>query len=332
VSFQAIAIPITQGRFTYVTEHAIEVKALRKSFGNQRVLDGISFEVPRGSVFCLLGPNGAGKTTTVRILSTLIPADEGQAAVAGFDVAHQGAKVRASIGLTGQFSAVDTSLTGEENLQMIGRLLHLKKAKNRRVATELLEQFDLVDAAGKLVSSYSGGMKRRLDLAMSLVGKPKVIFLDEPTTGLDPRSRRTMWTIVRQLIAAGTSILLTTQYLEEADQLADQVAVLNNGSLVAQGTPSDLKRQVGNGHVSLKFATSEALAAAHQLFADAECSDDTLELRISSDGSINSLRAILDRFHDDSVRVESVAINTPTLDDVFFKLTGTEVAPEGTKQ
>jgi ABC-2 type transport system ATP-binding protein len=223
----------------------ISVSGLRKAYGDNQVLNGIDFEVAPGEIFALLGPNGAGKTTTVQILSTLLPADGGDLKVAGHDVAREPDAVRAAIGVTGQFSAVDGLLTGTENLRLMADLHHLGRAEGKRRTRELLARFDLEDAAGKPANTYSGGMKRRLDLAMCLVGDPRVIFLDEPTTGLDPRSRLAVWAIIRELVAAGVSVLLTTQYLEEADQLARRVAVLHRGSLVAQGTPADLKAQVG---------------------------------------------------------------------------------------
>jgi ABC-2 type transport system ATP-binding protein len=233
----------------------IQVHGLRKSYGRQVVLDGIDFEVAQGTVYSLLGPNGSGKTTTIQILSTLISADDGDVRVAGHDLSREPDAVRAAIGVTGQFSAVDKFLTGEENLVLMADLRHMGKREGRRRAAELLDRFDLAEAAGKPVSTYSGGMQRRLDLAMTLVGDPRIIFLDEPTAGLDPRSRRTMWQIVRGLVASGVTIFLTTQYLEEADQLADRIAVLDHGKLVAQGTAAELKRLVPGGHISLQFAT-----------------------------------------------------------------------------
>src|SRR5437879_6506428 len=241
------------------TRAAIRVTGLRKSFGTQVVLDGIDLEVAEGTVFALLGPNGAGKTTIVRILSTLISADGGDVRIAGHDVAREADAVRAVIGVTGQFSAVDGLFTGEENLRLMADLRHLGKAAGRRRVDELLERFDLVDAAAKPVATYSGGMRRRLDLAMTLVGDPRIIFLDEPTTGLDPRSRHTMWQIIRELVASGVTILLTTQYLDEADQLADRIAVLDRGKLVAQGTPDELKRRIPGGHIRLQFADARGL-------------------------------------------------------------------------
>src|ERR1041385_1985000 len=243
---------------------AIAVSGLRKAYGDKTVLDGIDIRVAAGTIFSLLGPNGAGKTTAVNILSTLISADAGQARIAGHDVTGEAQAVRAAIGVTGQFSAVDGLITGEENMLLMADLHHLSKSEGRRVTAELLERFDLVEAAKKPASTYSGGMKRRLDIAMTLVGSPRIIFLDEPTTGLDPRSRHTMWQIIRNLVAGGVTILLTTQYLEEADLLADRIAVLDQGKLVAQGTPDELKRRIPGGHIRLQFASANGLElAAH---------------------------------------------------------------------
>ncbi|MGW2997351.1 ATP-binding cassette domain-containing protein, partial [Streptomyces sp. NPDC001193] len=237
---------------------AVSTTALRKSYGDKTVLDGVDLHIPAGSVFALLGPNGAGKTTVVKILSTLISADGGQARVAGHDIAASPEGVRAAIGVTGQFSAVDGLITGEENMLLMADLHHLSRSEGRRVAAELLERFDLVEAAGKPASTYSGGMKRRLDIAMTLVGKPRIIFLDEPTTGLDPRSRHNMWQIIRELVTDGVTVFLTTQYLEEADQLADRIAVLNNGRIAAEGTAEELKRLIPGGHVRLRFSDPAA--------------------------------------------------------------------------
>src|SRR6185437_15537831 len=231
-----------------MTTTAIAVQGLRKAFGDKPVLDGIDFDVPAGTVFSLLGPNGAGKTTTVNVLTTLLKADAGTVRIAGHDIATETRAVRGLVGVTGQFAAVDELLTGQENLQLMADLKHLGAAEGKRVTTELLERFDLAESAQKLASTYSGGMRRKLDLAMTLVGNPQIIFLDEPTTGLDPRSRRTMWEIVRELVADGVTIFLTTQYLDEADQLADRIAVLDQGRLVAHGTPGELKSQIPGSH------------------------------------------------------------------------------------
>jgi len=274
---------------------ALSAVGLRKSFGDKTVLDGIDLNVAEGTIFSLLGPNGAGKTTTVRILSTLITADGGDVRVAGHDVARDADAVRAAIGVTGQFSAVDDLLTGEENLVLIADLHHLGRREGRRRAAELLQRFDLADAATKTAATYSGGMRRRLDVAMTLVGDPRIIFLDEPTTGLDPRSRRAMWGIVRELVAGGATIFLTTQYLEEADQLADRIAVLDGGKLVAEGTADELKRLIPGAHIRLRFTDESGLGAAASGFDGSSRDDEALTLRIPSDGSVDAVRAALDR-------------------------------------
>jgi ABC-2 type transport system ATP-binding protein len=301
---------------------AIAVSGLRKAFGDKVVLDGIDLDVRAGTVFSLLGPNGAGKTTTVNVLTTLMKADGGTACVAGHDVAAEAKAVRAVIGVTGQFAAVDELLTGQENLQLMVDLNRVGTADGRRVVTRLLERFDLVESAQKMVSTYSGGMRRKLDLAMTLVGNPRIIFLDEPTTGLDPRSRRTMWTIIRELVADGVTIFLTTQYLEEADQLADRIAVLDHGRLVAQGTPGELKRRLPGTHVRLRFTTVAELDAAARVFNDSTRDDDALTLRVPGDGGTKSLRAMLDRLDEYSISAEEFSVHTPDLDDVFLALTG----------
>ena len=305
-----------------MTNTAIAVSGLRKAFKDKVVLDGIDFEVPAGTVFSLLGPNGAGKTTTVNVLTTLIRADAGTVRVAGHDVATQARAARSAIGVTGQFAAVDELLTGQENLRLIVDLKRLGNGEGKRVIADLLDRFDLVEAASKQVSTYSGGMRRKLDLAMTLVGSPRIIFLDEPTTGLDPRSRRTMWKIVRELVADGVTIFLTTQYLEEADQLADQVAVLDQGHLVAQGTPTELKRQIPGGHVRLRFTDVDELDAAARLLAGGTRDDDELTLVVPSDGGSASLRALLDQLDRHSLSAEEFSVHTPDLDDVFLALTG----------
>jgi ABC-2 type transport system ATP-binding protein len=301
---------------------AIAVAGLRRSFGDHVVLDGIDLTVPQGTVFALLGANGAGKTTAVRILSTLISADAGAIQVAGHDVTGEPDAVRASIGVTGQFSAVDNLLTGRENLLLMADLHHLARGDGRRRAGRLLEQFDLVEAAGKPVSTYSGGMRRRLDLAMTLVGSPRVIFLDEPTTGLDPRSRRGMWQIVRELVAGGVTIFLTTQYLDEADELADRIAVLDHGRLVAEGTADELKRRIPGGHVRLRFADPRDLDAAERVLGQVSRDNDALALRVPNDGSMRSLKTLIDQLDDHAIEVDELSVHTPDLDDVFLALTG----------
>jgi ABC-2 type transport system ATP-binding protein len=301
---------------------AIAVAGLRKSFGDKLVLDGIDLQVAEGTVFALLGPNGAGKTTMVQILSTLIGADAGEVHVGGHDLALDPDAVRAVIGVTGQFSAVDNLLTGEENLLLMADLRHLDQPEGRRRAAELLERFDLVEAARKPVGTYSGGMRRRLDLAMGLVGDPRIVFLDEPTAGLDPRSRRTMWQLIRELVAGGVTIFLTTQYLEEADELADRVALLDHGRLIAEGSPDALKRRVPGGHVRLQFADPDALESAASALDVSARDDEALTLQVPSDGGVRSLRGLLDQLDTASVEVSELSIHTPDLDDVFLTLTG----------
>jgi ABC-2 type transport system ATP-binding protein len=307
---------------TTALQSAVKVAGLRKSFGNKVVLDRIDLDIAEGTIFSLLGPNGAGKTTFIRILSTLLDADAGEVQVAGFDLTRQPDAVRAAIGVTGQFSAVDNLLTGEENLMLMADLHHLDRREGRRRAGELLDRFDLVDAAGQMVATYSGGMRRRLDLAMTLIGEPKIIFLDEPTTGLDPRSRRTMWQIIRDLAAAGVTVFLTTQNLEEADQLANHVAVLDHGRLVAEGTPDELKRRIPGGHVQLYFPDLDALDTAASVLGEASRDDDALILRVPTDDAPQSLLALLERIGRQALPVERVTVHMPDLDDVFFALTG----------
>jgi len=286
------------------------------------VLDGIDLDVRAGTVFSLLGPNGAGKTTTVNILTTLVKADGGTARVAGHDIAAETKAVRAAIGVTGQFAAVDELLTGEENLQLMADLHHLRADEGKRVAASLLERFDLAESAQKLVSTYSGGMRRKLDLAMTLVTRPQIIFLDEPTTGLDPRSRRTMWDIIRQLVADGVTVFLTTQYLDEADRLADRIAVLDQGRMVAAGTAGELKRQIPGSHVRLRFTHVLELDAAARVLAGSTRDDQELTLRVPSDGGVKSVRALLSQLDEHSIDVEEFSVHTPDLDDVFLALTG----------
>ena len=309
---------------------AIAVRGLRKSFGPTVVLDGLDLTVPEGSVFALLGPNGAGKTTTVDILSTLTPADSGEVRIAGHDLHREPAAVRASIALTGQFSAVDNLLTGAENLRLMADLLHVGRREGGRRAAELLERFDLVEAAGQVPATYSGGMRRRLDLAMGLMGDPRIVFLDEPTTGLDPRSRRAMWDIVRGLVADGVTVLLTTQYLEEADQLADRIGVLDAGRLVAEGTADELKRLVPGGHVRLEFAGTRPLERAAHVLGVPPAGTGVLALEVPGDGSVAALKSLLARLDDAGVDVAGLTVHTPDLDDVFLALTGRPTPAEVT--
>ncbi|MEV4478934.1 ATP-binding cassette domain-containing protein [Micromonospora coxensis] len=308
---------------TTATRPAISVSGLRKTFGDKVVLDGIDLMVTEGTIFSLLGPNGAGKTTVVRILSTLVPADAGSVRVAGNDLARQPQQVRASIGVTGQFSAVDNLLTGEENLRLMADLHHLGRVEGRRRVARLIDRFDLGEMARKPAQVYSGGMRRRLDLAMTLVGDPRLIFLDEPTTGLDPRSRHAMWEIIRGLVAEGVTVFLTTQYLDEADQLADRIALLDQGRIVIEGTPDELKRRIPGGHILLRFADPTALDTAAGVLAVAQRDDAALTLQVPGGGDVRSLRAVLDRLDDAHVEVDQLSIHTPDLDDVFFAFTGT---------
>ena len=301
---------------------AIAASGLRKAYGDKVVLGGIDLDVAAGTVFSLLGPNGAGKTTTVNVLTTLMKADGGTVRVAGHDIATEAKAVRAVIGVTGQFAAVDDLLTGEENLRLMADLHHLRRDEGKRVAASLLARFDLAESAQKMAATYSGGMRRKLDLAMTLVTRPQIIFLDEPTAGLDPRSRRTMWDIVRDLVADGVTVFLTTQYLEEADQLAGRIAVLDQGRLVAEGTPDELKRQVPGSHVRLRFPDVMALDAAARILTGATADEAALTLRVPGDGGVKSLRALLNRLDEHSVDVEEFAVHTPDLDDVFLALTG----------
>lgn len=303
------------------SQPAIAVEGLRKSYGSNLVLDGIDLEVPAGSVYALLGPNGAGKTTTVHILSTLLKADAGRARVGGHDVAFEPNAVRSVIGVTGQFSSVDKFLTGRENLRLMADLRHLDGREGARRSEALLSQFELVEAADRLASTYSGGMQRRLDLAMTLIGEPRIIFLDEPTAGLDPRSRRTMWQIIRGLVAGGVTIFLTTQYLEEADELADRIAVLDHGRLVAQGSPAELKRLVPGGHITLSFNDARSLEKAATILEPTARDDDDLTLQVSGGGDVAVLRSVLDRLERASVEVAGLEVHTPDLDDVFLALT-----------
>ena len=302
---------------------AIAVTGLRKSYGEHLVLGGIDLTVQPGTVFALLGPNGAGKTTTVQILSTPIHADGGEATLAGHDLNREPARVREVIGVTGQYSAADKLLTGRENLMLMADLYHLGRARARERTEELLEQFGLAEAAGKLAATYSGGMQRKLDLAMTLVSEPQIIFLDEPTTGLDPRSRRTVWQIVKDLTSSGVTIFLTTQYLEEADQLAGQIALLDHGTLIAQGTPDELKRMIPGGHIRLRFADAGTLSKARAVIArPGRADEEALTLEVPTGGSVPELRGILTRLDDHGIDAAELTVHTPDLDDVFLTLTG----------
>jgi ABC-2 type transport system ATP-binding protein len=301
---------------------AIRATGLSKAFGDKVVLNGIDLDIAEGSVYALLGPNGAGKTTAVQILSTYLRPDAGTIMVAGHDIAREPDAVRALIGVTGQFSAVDSMLSGAENLRLMAALHHLSRAEGRRRVDALVAQFELAEVLAKPAMTYSGGMRRRLDLAMTLIGNPRVIFLDEPTIGLDPRSRHGLWQAIRELVAGGVTILLTTQYLDEADQLADRIGVLNSGRIVAEGTPAELKRKVPGGHVTLQFADAAGLDAAAELFAGSGRNREALTLQVPSDGGVRSLRSLLDRLDGAAIEVGSLAVHTPDLDDVFFALTG----------
>ncbi|MFG2347042.1 ATP-binding cassette domain-containing protein [Streptomyces phaeochromogenes] len=317
-----------------MTDLAIAANGLRKSYGDKTVLDGVDVAVPEGTVFALLGPNGAGKTTAVKILSTLISAGPGTGDVhiGGHDLAADPQAVRAAIGVTGQFSAVDGLITGEENMLLMADLHHLSRSEGKRVAAELLERFDLVEAAKKPASTYSGGMKRRLDIAMTLVGNPRIIFLDEPTTGLDPRSRHNMWGIIRELVTGGVTVFLTTQYLEEADELADRIAVLNDGRIAAEGTAEELKRLIPGGHVRLRFDDPATYQTAADALREATRDDEALSLQIPSDGSQRELRSILDWLDAAGIEADELTVHTPDLDDVFFALTGPADIPNQPSQ
>ncbi|WP_433757711.1 ATP-binding cassette domain-containing protein [Nocardia sp. CA-135398] len=315
---------------------AISAQGLRKSFGEQVVLDGIDITVQEGTIYSLLGPNGAGKTTTVQILTTLLRPDAGEVRVDGHDLVTEPDAVRTAIGVTGQFSAVDELLTGRENLVLMGDLHHLPRRESKRLAAELLERFDLVDAGDKTAATYSGGMVRRLDLAMTLVGDPRIIFLDEPTTGLDPRSRRAIWEMIRTLVDDySVTVFLTTQYLEEADQLADRIAVLDHGRIVAEGTAAELKRRIPGGHIRLEFVDQPGLAAAATALGPEarvvdDAADEEFTLAVPSDGGVKSLRAVLDRLDYEQIEVAGLSVHTPTLDDVFLTLTGHPTADKET--
>lgn len=325
------------GRVCYTSlvknDNAIYAKGIKKSFGDLQVLKSINLEVKRGTILALLGPNGAGKTTMVKILSTLLEADGGEATVEGYDVREQADLVRSVIGLTGQYAAIDEYLTGRENLNMIGQLYHLSKKDARQRAEELLKQFDLVKAANRATKTYSGGMSRRLDLAASLIATPPVIFLDEPTTGLDPRSRLVMWDIIKGLVESGSTILLTTQYLEEADQLADRIAVLDGGKIIAEGTADELKDKVGKERIELTFASGDELQRAKQAIKDRSRSVDEQRwtINIANDGGVHKLKTILQKLEDSEINVEGLSLHKPTLDDVFLRLTGHAAEDAATK-
>ncbi|MFN8156084.1 MAG: ATP-binding cassette domain-containing protein [Candidatus Nanopelagicales bacterium] len=303
------------------TNAALEVQGLVKAYGEVRVLDDLDLVVEAGTVTALLGPNGAGKTTLVQILSTLLVADGGSARVGGHDVATEPDAVRRLIGVTGQSVAVDDLLTGRENLALMASLHRMGRADAAVLADDLLARFDLVDDADRTAATYSGGMRRKLDIAMTLVGGPRILFLDEPTTGLDPRSRRAVWDIVRGLSREGISVLLTTQYLEEADQLAHRIAVLDRGTIVAEGTPGELKRRVPGGHVRLQLADAHQLVAAAAAFPRAVVDDTELSLQVPSDGGVGSLRSVLDELDRIDVEPEELSVHLPDLDDVFLVLT-----------
>lgn len=305
-------------------ETAIEVRRIQKSFGKVDVLKDVSFQVEKGTIFALLGSNGAGKTTTINILTTLIKADGGTAAVDGIDVARRPEKVRKRISLTGQFAAVDNRLTARENLKLIGDLRHVKDSP--KTATELLKKFKLTDAAARYVQTFSGGMRRRLDIAMSLIGSPSVIFLDEPTTGLDPEARNDMWQTIRKLSDGGTTVFLTTQYLEEADELADRIAVLHQGKIVANGTARELKKLVPGGHINFTFATERQLDTAKTLLAKNHqlTRNDAVTLTVATDGSTSQVAQLFLQLRNARIEPAEFSQVTPTLDDVFLKLIGSE--------
>lgn len=305
---------------------AIVVKDLQKSYKDLKVLRGINFEVKRGTILALLGPNGAGKTTTIKILSTLLLPDAGVASINGNDVVKDASEVRANIGLTGQFAAVDEYLTGEENLYMIGRLYRLSREDTRRRTKELLEQFDLVKASKRPVKNYSGGMRRRLDLAMSLIASPPIIFLDEPTTGLDPRSRLTMWSMIKKLVDGGTTILLTTQYMDEADHLADTIVVIDNGQVIAEGSSNSLKAKVGSDHLEITISEKSNFEAAQKALkseiSKVGADEESRILSVATKGGVGKLKQVLQSLESAKIEVESVSLRRPTLDDVFLSLTG----------
>lgn len=307
-----------------MTKQMIDVKGLKKTYGSQEVLKGVSFSVKKGTIVALLGPNGAGKTTTVRILSTLLKFDGGEASIDGFDLQNESEKVRETIGLTGQYAAVDELLSGRENLIMMGRLYRLTKDSARARAEQLLKEFDLVEAADRPAKTYSGGMRRRLDLAVSLIATPPVIFLDEPTTGLDPRSRKAMWDIINNLVAQGTTILLTTQYLEEADLLANKIVVIDQGIVIAEGTSSELKKTVGNDRLEISFFDKSAMVSARKVLGKivSDSDDETMTISTIIHDNNKDVRKVLDTLSTSKIKIDSINIHKPTLDDVFLSITG----------
>ena len=316
-------------------ELAVEARGLRKRYGDVEALRGVDLRVERGSVFGLLGPNGAGKTTAVRILTTLLQPDAGTARVAGLDVVRDAARMREQIGLAGQYAAVDENLTGFENLEMVGRLYHLGRAASRARSRELLADFDLSDAADRLVRTYSGGMRRRLDLAAALVARPPVLFLDEPTTGLDPRSRIGLWEAIEALVAGGTTVLLTTQYLDEADRLANRIAVIDHGLVIAEGTPDELKAQVGGDRLEIRLDDGtrgdEALSALGPIAAGAPFLEDGSVQVPLSDRS-GAIADAVRRLDERGIGIDDIAVRSPTLNDVFLKLTGHAAEEDGAEE
>jgi len=314
-----------------LAQPAVETTRLHKSYGSVEALRGVDLRVATGSVFGLLGPNGAGKTTAVRILTTLLLPDEGSAQVAGFDVVHDASKVRAQIGLAGQYAAVDENLTGFENLEMVGRLYHLGRGPSRARARELLSSFDLADAGGRLVRTYSGGMRRRLDLAAALVARPPVLFLDEPTTGLDIRSRIGLWDAIEALVSEGTTVLLTTQYLDEADRLADRIAVIDQGLVIAEGTPDELKDQVGGERLDIHLCDGqrgeEAVAALASIASDRPFLEDG-SVRVPVAQRRGTIAEAVRALDDAGIAIDDISVSVPTLDDVFLNLTGRPAEPE----